>query len=79
MEPWQYRYASTAALETLGQAFKDANELFEHYYEAFYNETKNAADLSAAQEGVEALEKQLLTKRIAAPLSGPLLYTSWQD
>lgn len=63
------RYASTATLECLGHTFKDATCLFEHYYEAFYEETRNVDHLEETEHGVEALEKNLLTKKIAQPLS----------
>ena len=63
------RYASTAALETLGHTFQEATRLFEHYYEAFYEETRHVDAWDSAGHGVEALEKQLLTKKIAQPLS----------
>ena len=68
------RYTSVASLETLGLAYKQATELVGHYYDAFHNETKLATDPSAlAKEkaGVEALEKDLLIKKMAQPLSEP--------
>ena len=63
------RYASTATLEMLGHTFREATCLFEHYYEAFYEETRNVDTLDETEHGVEALEKNLLTKKIAQPLS----------
>ncbi|BDA49627.1 hypothetical protein COCOBI_14-2470 [Coccomyxa sp. Obi] len=67
--PW---YTSVASLETLGLAYKQATELVGHYYDAFHNETKLATDPNALAEekaGVEALEKDLLIKKVAQPLS----------
>jgi len=72
---WVCRYASVAALGDLGHIYREATDLIEHYYEAFYDETKLAATLqhvSASEEGVAALEKDLLVKRVAQPISEPL-------
>ena len=43
------RYVSSASLETLGQAFKDASVLMERNYDIFYEELK----LSCYQPEVE--------------------------
>ncbi len=66
-----------ASLETLGLAYKQATELIGLYYDAFHNETKLATNPNALAEekaGVEALEKDLLIKKVAQPLS-QLQYT----
>lgn len=68
------RYASADALEKLGEVYKEATGLLEGYYAAFYNETRLAGKGRAEIEeetGVAALEKDLLQKKIAQPLSEP--------
>ncbi len=63
-----------ASLETLGQAYKQGAELVGLYYDAFYTETKLAANpraLAEAEEGILVLEKDLLIKKVAQPLSEP--------
>ena len=73
---WARRYASTAALECLGATHREAACLFWHYYEAFYEETRHVDAWSETEAGVQTLEKDLLRKKIAQPLSacarGPL-------
>ncbi len=63
------RYASTAALECLGETHREATCLFQHYYEAFYEETRHVDAWGDTERGVTALEKELLKKKIAQPLS----------
>ncbi len=68
------RYASADALEKLGEVYREAMGLLEGYYNAFYNETRLAGKGRAEIEeemGVAALEKDLLQKKIARPLSEP--------
>lgn len=69
------RYTSVASLETLGQAYRQGTELIGHYYEAYLKEAELAADPKAvadAQDGVQILEKDLLIKKMAQPLSKAL-------
>lgn len=66
------RYAGADALERMGELYREAAELAEGYYDAFYNETRLAGKGRAEIEeetGVAALEKDLLQKKIAQPLS----------
>ena len=68
------RYASADALEKLGGVYKEATGLLEGYYDAFYNETRLAGKGRAEIEEetcVAALEKDLLQRKIARPLSEP--------
>ena len=76
MHPGFCRFTSVASLETLGQAYKQGTELVGLYYDAFFTETKLATDpraLAEAEEGVLLLEKDLLIKKVAQPLSEPPL------
>lgn len=72
---WLNRYTSVAALETLGTTFRDATELFDHYFDAFYYETKYAGNDGHISEGDDGkgvegiLGEQLLIKKVATPLS----------
>lgn len=66
------RYAGADALETMGEIYRQAAELLEGYYDAFYNETRLAGhgrDETEEMTGVAALEKDLLQKKIARPIS----------
>lgn len=61
-------------MEKLGKAYKEATGLLEIYYEAFFEETRLAGEdrmQSTVDEelGVASLEKDLLQKKIAQPLS----------
>ena len=52
--------------------YREAAGLMEGYYDAFYNETRlagKARDEIEEETGVAALEKDLLQKKIARPIS----------
>ena len=66
------RYASADALEKLGVVYKEATDLLQEYYDCFVNETRLAGKGPAmikVEMGVAALEKDMLQKKIARPLS----------
>ena len=58
----------------MGEIFRQGAELMEGYYDAFYDETRLAGKDRAEDEemtGVAALEKDLLQRKIARPISAP--------
>ena len=66
------RYASADALEKLGVVYREATGLLQEYYGCFVDETRLAGKGTAMIEGetgVAALEKDMLQKKIARPLS----------
>ena len=66
------RYASADALEKLGVVYREATGLLQEYYGCFVDETRLAGKGTAMIEGetgVAALEKDMLQKKIAQPLS----------
>ena len=66
------RYASADALEKLGVVYKAATDLLQEYYDCFVDETRLAGKGPAmikVETGVAALEKDMLQKKIARPLS----------
>ena len=66
------RYAGADALETMGEIYRQATGLLEGYYDAFYNETRLAGrgrEEIEEETAVAALEKDLLQKKIARPIS----------
>ncbi len=70
------RYAGADALETMGEIYRQAAGSLEEYYDAFYNETRLAGkgrDEVEEMTGVAALEKDLLQKKIARPISKILI------
>ncbi len=62
------RYASTAALETLGEAFHEAMGLLEHYYDAYSEEVKHAGQVGLSSKSeLNATEKSIffsLSKKV---------------
>ena len=66
------RYASADALEKLGVVYREATGLLQEYYGCFVDETRLAGKGTAMIEeetGVAALERDMLQKKIARPLS----------